>query len=196
MGNPGESSPRKAFGEFELNLHTREVWVNGGKFDLQEQPFQVLCALLDRPSELVTREELTKRLWSSDTFVDYEHALNRVIKRLREALNDSAGEPRFIETLPRRGYRFIAPVRQVRSSDHSAESAPIRPDCQRIPRTRDIPTRFKLSMTRARREELFARGPGEPFLLLLLPWLGLLPDGSPTGFFLLVRLCTSSARDD
>lgn len=129
MGNPGESSPRMAFGEFEVDLRTREVWTNGRKFDLQEQPFQVLCALLDRPTQLVTREELTKRLWSADTFVDYEHALNRVIKRLREALNDSANEPRFIETLPRRGYRFIAPVRQVGPSDQSAKSvSPMSPD--------------------------------------------------------------------
>jgi Tol biopolymer transport system component/DNA-binding winged helix-turn-helix (wHTH) protein len=113
MGNPGESSQCIGFGEFELDLRTREVWGDGGKFDLQEQPFQVLTILLERPGELVTREELTKRLWPADTFVDFEHSLNSVIKRLREALHDSAEQPRLIETLPRRGYRLIAPVRQI-----------------------------------------------------------------------------------
>ena len=122
MGNPAETSHHVGFGEFELDLRTREVWSNGTKFDLQEQPFHVLCMLLEHPGQLVTREQLTQRLWSADTFVDFEHALNRVIKRLRESLNDSADQPRFIETLPRRGYRFIAPVRQVSQSDQFARS--------------------------------------------------------------------------
>jgi DNA-binding winged helix-turn-helix (wHTH) protein/Tol biopolymer transport system component len=101
---------RVSLGEFQLDLHTRELQRNGDKFDLQEQPFLVLMALLERPGQLVTREQLIKKLWSADTFVDFEHSLNKAVKRLREALRDSAEEPRFIETLPRRGYRFIAPV--------------------------------------------------------------------------------------
>jgi DNA-binding winged helix-turn-helix (wHTH) protein/Tol biopolymer transport system component len=101
---------RVSLGEFQLDLHTRELQRNGDKFDLQEQPFLVLMALLERPGQLVTREELIKKLWPADTFVDFEHSLNKAVKRLREALRDSAEEPRFIETLPRRGYRFIAPV--------------------------------------------------------------------------------------
>ena len=110
LSNLARSPQRVAFGEFELDLQTRELWGSGGIVDLPEQPFQVLCTLLERPGELITREELTRRLWSAGTFVDFEHSLNRVINRLRSALNDSAENPRFIETLPRRGYRFIAPV--------------------------------------------------------------------------------------
>jgi Tol biopolymer transport system component/DNA-binding winged helix-turn-helix (wHTH) protein len=112
MGNPTRSSQYVSFGEFELDLRTRELSVNGSKFDLQEQPFQILSMLLERPGELVTRDELTKRLWPADTYVDFEHSLNRVIKRLREALDDSAEQPRFIETLPRRGYRFIGSLQR------------------------------------------------------------------------------------
>jgi len=98
------------FGMFEIDLHSAELRRNGLKVRLQEQPFQVLAMLLERPGELVTREELRRRLWSADTFVDFDHSLNAAIKRLRDALGESAEAPVFIETLARRGYRFIAPV--------------------------------------------------------------------------------------
>jgi eukaryotic-like serine/threonine-protein kinase len=98
------------FAEFELDLATCELRTDGLKIDLQGQPFQILLALLERPGQLVTREDLKKRLWPSDTFVDFDHSLNRAVNRLREALEDSAEHPRFVETLPRRGYRFIAPL--------------------------------------------------------------------------------------
>jgi TolB-like protein/DNA-binding winged helix-turn-helix (wHTH) protein len=98
------------FGAFELNLHTGELRKSGVRINLSDQPFQVLKTLLDRPGELVSREELRQRLWSAETFVDFEHGLNAGVRRLRDALGDSADVPRFIETLPRRGYRFIAPV--------------------------------------------------------------------------------------
>ncbi len=98
------------FGAFELDLRAGELRKNGAKIKLQEQPLQVLGMLLERPGEVVTREELQRKLWSSDTFVDFEHSLNAAVKRLREALGDSADNPRFIETLPRHGYRFIAPI--------------------------------------------------------------------------------------
>jgi len=98
------------FGAFEVNLDTGELRQRGQKVKLQEQPFQVLVALLQRPGELVTREELRGRLWPADTFVDFDHSLNAAVKRLREALGDSAEVPRFIETLARRGYRFIGTV--------------------------------------------------------------------------------------
>jgi Tol biopolymer transport system component/DNA-binding winged helix-turn-helix (wHTH) protein len=98
------------FGVFEIDLHSAELRRNGLKVRLQEQPFQVLAMLLERPGELVTREELRSRLWSADTFVDFDHSLNAAIKRLRDALGESAEAPVFIETLARRGYRFIAPV--------------------------------------------------------------------------------------
>lgn len=98
------------FGPFEADLRTRELRKRGLKLKLQEQPFQVLAMLLERPGELVTREEIRARLWPEDTFVDFDHGLNAAVRRLREALNDNASLPRFVETLPRRGYRFIAPV--------------------------------------------------------------------------------------
>ena len=104
-------SPRVVrFGVFEVDLRTGELRRSGLKIRLQDQPFQILAMLLERPGEVVTREELGQRLWPADTFVDFDRGLNTSIKRLREALGDSADNPRFIETLPRRGYRFIAAV--------------------------------------------------------------------------------------
>src|SRR6202011_3268774 len=105
------SSPRIIrFSTFEVDLHTGELRQRGQKVKLQEQPLQVLAALLERPGELVTREELRSKLWPADTFVDFDHSLNAAIKRLRDALGESAESPIFVETLARRGYRFIAPV--------------------------------------------------------------------------------------
>ena len=98
------------FGSFEVDLQTGELRRQGLKVKLQEQPFQVLAMLLDRPGEVVTRDELQRKLWPADTFVDFERGLNRAINKLREALADDADCPRFIETLPRRGYRFLSPV--------------------------------------------------------------------------------------
>ena len=100
------------FSTFEVNLHTGELRQRGQKVKLQEQPLQVLAALLERPGEIVTREELRSKLWPADTFVDFDHSLNAAIKRLRDALGESAEAPIFVETLARRGYRFIAPVVQ------------------------------------------------------------------------------------
>ena len=117
------------FGEFELDLRTRELRSNGRTLVLQEQPFQILTALLERPGQLVTRDELTKRLWPSDTFVDFEHSLNKAVNRLRDALEDSAEHPSLIETLPRRGYRFIATLESaVSGADNAAiHQPPARP---------------------------------------------------------------------
>ena len=98
------------FGAFELDLRVGELRKAGVRVNLQEQPFKVLECLVERPGELVTREELRQRLWQDDTFVDFEHGVNAAVKRLRETLGDSAETPRFIETLPRRGYRLITPV--------------------------------------------------------------------------------------
>jgi DNA-binding winged helix-turn-helix (wHTH) protein/Tol biopolymer transport system component len=98
------------FGVFEVDLPAGQLRRQGSNIKLQEQPLQVLAVLLDRPGEVVTREELQKRLWPADTFVDFERGLNRAINKLREALGDDADNPRFIQTLPRRGYRFLAPV--------------------------------------------------------------------------------------
>ncbi|HVO58162.1 MAG TPA: winged helix-turn-helix domain-containing protein [Dongiaceae bacterium] len=98
------------FGVFEVDARAGELRRNGLKVKLQDQPFQILALLLERPGEVVSREEVRRRLWPADTFVDFDHSLNAAIKRLRDALRDSADNPRFIETLARRGYRFIAPV--------------------------------------------------------------------------------------
>ena len=99
------------FGTFEVDLRAGELRKQGKRLKLQEQPFQVLVALLQRPGDVVTREELRSQIWPEDTFVDFDNSLNTAINKLREALGDSADNPHFIETLPRRGYRFLAPVR-------------------------------------------------------------------------------------
>src|SRR6266705_5938273 len=98
------------FGVFEVDVRAGELRKQGGRIKLQEQPLHVLTVLLQRPDEVVTREELRNQNWPADTFVDFDNSLNTAINKLREALGDSADNPRFIETLPRRGYRFIAPV--------------------------------------------------------------------------------------
>ena len=98
------------FGVFELDLRAGELRKQGIKIKLQDQPLQVLVMLLERPGEIVTRQELQQRLWSTDTFVDFEHSLNAAVKKLRQALGDSADNPRLVETLAKRGYRFVAPV--------------------------------------------------------------------------------------
>lgn len=95
------------FGQFELDLRTRQLTKKGAKIRLSQQPIQVLSLLLENPGEIVTREEFRRRLWSSDVFVDFDHGLNKSIQKLRDALGDSAGSPRYIETIPRIGYRFI-----------------------------------------------------------------------------------------
>src|SRR6266700_895939 len=96
------------FGACELDEDAGELRREGIKVRLQEQPLQILQILLEQPGKVITREELRKRIWPSDTFVDFDHGINNAIKRLREALADTAETPRYIETLPRRGYRFIA----------------------------------------------------------------------------------------
>ena len=98
------------FGPFEVDLESRRLLKKGMPIALREQSFQVLAALIERPGEIVSREELRRRLRSSDTFVDFEVALNSAVSRLRDALGDSADEPSFIETIPKRGYRFVVPI--------------------------------------------------------------------------------------
>lgn len=98
------------FGVFAADLDARELWKRDRKLRLQDQPFAVLAVLLERAGDVVTREELRARLWPADTFVDFDHSLNTAVNKLREVLGDSASSPRFIETLARRGYRFVADV--------------------------------------------------------------------------------------
>jgi len=103
-------TPTIQFGVFEADLRAGELRRNGAKVRLQEQPFQILVMLVERPGEIVTREELRTHLWPADTFVDFDHSLNAAVRRLRDALGDTAENPRFVETVARRGYRFLAPV--------------------------------------------------------------------------------------
>jgi DNA-binding winged helix-turn-helix (wHTH) protein/tetratricopeptide (TPR) repeat protein len=110
------------FGVFEADLEARELRKHGLKIKLQDQPFRVLALLLERPGQLVTREEVKKQLWADNTFVDFEGGLNRAISRLREVLDDSGQSPRFIETLPKRGYRFLAPVERILVGTSAANS--------------------------------------------------------------------------
>src|SRR5277367_490497 len=107
---PVNGSSKVRFGPFEANLPTGELFSNGKRIRVPAQSFQVLQMLLDHPGDLVTREQLRSLLWPSDTFVDFEHGLNAAVNRLRDALHDSADRPRWIETLPRRGYRFIGTI--------------------------------------------------------------------------------------
>src|ERR1700691_4417103 len=110
MNSPGSSSRQLRTGLFEIDLASGQLHKNGRRLPLQEQPFRVLAMLLERPGEVVTRQELQAPLWPSDTYVGFYEGLNTAIRKLRTAFGDSAPNPRFIETLPRRGYRFIAPL--------------------------------------------------------------------------------------
>lgn len=112
MPVPQNHSTIARFGVFELDLTAGELRKSGVKLRLQGQPFQVLAVLIERAGEVVSREELQQKLWSADTFVDFDHSLNTAINKVREVLGDSASSPRFVETLARRGYRFIAPVQK------------------------------------------------------------------------------------
>jgi TolB-like protein/DNA-binding winged helix-turn-helix (wHTH) protein/Flp pilus assembly protein TadD len=122
---------RVRFGVYEVDLRTSELRKEGVKIKLHHQPFQVLVLLLEHPGELVTREELHRKLWTSDTFVDFEVGLNTSIKKLRQALRDSAESPRYVETLPRRGYRFIAPVEEISNAELASEHYKARTEQER-----------------------------------------------------------------
>lgn len=124
VSTPPSSSARKIvrFGVFAVDLAAGELRKNGVRIRLQEQPFQVLAFLLERPGEVVTREELRQKLWAADTFVDFDHSLNTAVNKLREALGDSATSSRYVETLARRGYRFLAPLEREEANAPTAES--------------------------------------------------------------------------
>src|SRR5882724_10405825 len=113
------------FATFEVDLQAQELRKGGLRLKLSGQPFQVLAILLEQPGSVVTREELQKRLWP-DTFVDVDHNLNTAINKIREVLGDSAESPRFVETLPRRGYRFVAPVERTQTAEVPGGSGVVR----------------------------------------------------------------------
>jgi TolB-like protein/DNA-binding winged helix-turn-helix (wHTH) protein/Flp pilus assembly protein TadD len=135
-------SGRVRFGAFEVDLRSGELHKQGIKIKLHDQPFQILAMLLEHPGELVTREQFQQKLWPVNTFVDFDVGLNSAIKRLRDALGDSAEDPRFVETLPRRGYRFIAPVEGQKTSPPGELSAEV---------TNPPPTQLGLRLTSWRR---------------------------------------------
>ena len=112
------------FSVFEADLDAGELRKNGRRIRLQEQPFQVLAALLQNAGQVVTREELREKIWPADTFVDFDHSLNTAVNKIRESLSDSASSPRFVETLARRGYRFIAPVDGLSPASNRPETTP------------------------------------------------------------------------
>lgn len=131
-----EPARRYRFGVFEADAASGELRRQGIRVKLNAQPFEVLLMLLDRPGEVLTREEISRALWSDGTFVDYEHGVNSAVNRIREALGDAAGSPRYVETLARRGYRFVAPVQKIQpeteaQSSRSAPAEPERPQPQR-----------------------------------------------------------------
>ena len=134
MNSQRASQVSARFGSFEMDLRAGELRKRGVRIRLQAQPFQILGMLIERPGEVVTREELRRALWPGDTFVDFDHGLNNAINRLRETLGDSAENPRFLETLPRRGYRFIVPVEiSATTSTDSPPSLAPSPSLERIP---------------------------------------------------------------
>jgi DNA-binding winged helix-turn-helix (wHTH) protein len=120
---PVSNSQVVRFGIYELDLHPAELRKNGMRVKLTGQPFQILGILVEHPGELVTREQLQRRLWPSDTFVDFDRGLNAAINRVREALGDSAENPRFVQTIPRKGYRFVAPANGVNGLSPGAREA-------------------------------------------------------------------------
>src|SRR5262249_58386039 len=113
MAAPVSSADHMQFGVFELDLQNAELRKSGVKVKLQEQPLKILQTLLENPGQIVTREELRRRIWQADTFVEFDQGLYNAMARLREALGDASENPRFIQTVARRGYKFIAPVTLV-----------------------------------------------------------------------------------
>jgi DNA-binding winged helix-turn-helix (wHTH) protein len=125
------------FGEFAIDPRSGELFKKGTKIKLQQQPFQVLAILLERPGDLITREELRERIWPADTFVDFDHSLNTAVKKLRQALGDGSKKPRYVETLPRKGYRFLGAVKP-------AVKGPPAPLARRSARSRTVGRVFEV----------------------------------------------------
>src|ERR1700748_532255 len=119
-----QQQPAFQFGVFEIDPHRGELRKHGIKLKLQDQPLQILILLLEHPGEIVTRQEIQKRLWPENTYVDFDNAINSAVRKLREALGDNSANPRFIETLARRGYRFIAPVSLASTADRNDRTPP------------------------------------------------------------------------
>lgn len=134
------------FGAYEVDLRESRLTKTGIRVRLQEQPFQILVLLLERAGQLVTREEIRQRLWSDNTFVEFDNALNTAVGKLRSALNDSADNPRFLETIPRKGYRFVAPV-SLLPETQSSQSRPQTPTPETAT-ARELTTTPEMSQTK------------------------------------------------
>src|ERR1041384_7968853 len=146
---------RVRFGVFEADLRTGELRKHGSRIRLQQQPFQVLALLLERRGETVTRDELRDRLWAADTFVDFDHGLNKAINKIRDTLGDSATSPRFVETVARRGYRFIADVAVLDEPASDGNTAALPPIVDVWPTTQAI-ERVAVPVRHRRQVWLFA----------------------------------------
>src|SRR5437899_8227876 len=168
MGSPAAVARILHFDVFEVDLKACELRKHGLRLKLPEQPFQVLVVLLEKPGEIVTREELRNRLWPEDTFVDFDHGLNNAVMRLREVLGDSSDHPRFIETLPRRGYRFIAPVELKGNMPES----PTQP-AGATEKMAGVPVVGGNSVS-GNSEALLGNAPGQPSRLFSLPRIAVL----------------------
>ena len=154
---------RYRFGVFEADVATGELRKQGIRIKLNVQPFQVLLMLLERPGEVLTREEIARELWPEGTFVDYDHGVNSAMNRIRDALGDKAKNPRFLETLARRGYRFVAPVERIAEVGPSNATAVEQPDA--VSRSRFLVTADELPQTPHRTVRLL-------FELMQLMYLG------------------------
>ena len=167
MGSVG--GPRAVkFGTFELDLAAGELRKNGLKVRLQEQPFRLLTFLVQRPGDLVSREELREKLWPADTYVDFDNSLNTAASKLREALGDSAASPRFVETMPRRGYRFIAPLERHGQVGDVSSAVPPAPAELKTPAQQVS----QATLRRARRRQLvLAAALAIAVGLVVVPWL-------------------------
>ena len=184
MDEPTKRGRLIRFSVFELDLDSGELFKQGRKVKLQGQPFELLVALLERPGEVVTREDLQQKIWPSDTVVDFDPGLNRAINKVREALGDSAESPHFIETLPRRGYRFIGSIQEPSVPDAPPiEAAPLAPatfppqaERQSKPRARWVESRWVWQPPRAwwrhGQRYAFRMGAGKYACssLLRIPW--------------------------
>jgi TolB-like protein/DNA-binding winged helix-turn-helix (wHTH) protein/Tfp pilus assembly protein PilF len=168
VNSPRASEVKARFGSFVMDLRAGELRKHGVRIRLQAQPFQILGMLLERPGEVVTREELRHTLWPGDTFVDFDHGLNNAINRLREALGDSAESPRFLETLPRRGYRFIAAVESVPSPSPQALEPQIEDSSNAPANGKVAAPPVESPKRRLRRKLWIAAGAGGTALLVLI----------------------------
>jgi DNA-binding winged helix-turn-helix (wHTH) protein len=169
---------RYRFGVYEADASTGELRRQGLRVKLNAQPFQVLCMLLERPGELLTREEISRELWPDGTFVDYEHGVNSAVNRIREALGDTAGNPRFVETLARRGYRFVAPVERIELGEDPAHPTPESPSpiamkpAATLPAEPEPEIRFRILATPEELPNASHRVVKTLFVLLQIMYLG------------------------